>query len=123
MVADMTSAGSVSANLRRLRGIGDRTVKLFAATALVLFGLFLMLSWWSEPQSPIVLEGGALVAGGQLEAVLYDPSLGGRETGPSVVDSYMDKAGRSCRRFTDGPVDGVACQIQGDWRVVEMRQR
>lgn len=77
---------------------------------------------FEDSSSPIVYEAGALVATGRLEQVLYDPALGGREEGPSVGATFTNQAGHSCRRFTDGPVSGMACRRNGDWRVVEMRQ-
>jgi hypothetical protein len=96
------------------------------ALALGLFGagLFQGYRWAPEaPVSPVVYEAGALVATGELEQVLYDPALGGREEGPSVGEAFTNKSGHSCRTFTDGRVSGVACERSGDWRVVELRQQ
>lgn len=109
--------------VRRLRHAASVWFRHVLALALAALGLFLALSWWSEPGSPVVYEDGALVAAGRLEQALYDPSLGGRESGPSVGAEFRSDTGRACRRFADGPVNGIACQIEGDWRVIEMRQR
>lgn len=73
--------------------------------------------------SPVVYEAGALVATGELEQVLYDPALGGREEGPSVGEAFRNKAGHSCRTFTDEGIRGIACERSGDWRVMELRQQ
>lgn len=71
---------------------------------------------------PMVYEAGRLVASGQLEQVLDDPSLGGREEGPSVTATSKQGQGSDCRQFADGPVTGVACRQGGDWRIKEVRQ-
>lgn len=96
-----------------------------AALALALFGVGLIQGYrWAPdaPSSPVIYDEGALVATGALEDALYDPALGGREEGPSVGKAFTNKAGHSCRPFTDGRASGVACQRLGDWRVVELRQ-
>jgi hypothetical protein len=73
--------------------------------------------------SPVVYEAGVLVAAGELESVLYEPSLGAREEGPKVSDAFINSAAQTCRRFLDGSVTGVACRANGDWRVIEIQQK
>ena len=63
------------------------------------------------------------MASGRLQQVLNDPSTAGGEHGPTVGKDFTDKAGRSCRPFAQGAIDGTACRIEGEWRVIEMRQR
>ncbi|WP_162935617.1 hypothetical protein [Tsuneonella amylolytica] len=95
----------------------------FAAIGAVAIGAFLQGAWLVQGQeSPFVYEAGSLIAAGELESVLYDPSLLGYEGAPQVSDEFRNAQGQVCRRFTDDQVSGVACRVGGDWRVEEMRQ-
>lgn len=97
---------------------------LVLAAALV--ALVAVEAWrWTAappPSSPFVFEGGSLVASGELENALYDPALRRPGDGPTAGSAFAGAAGETCRRFTDGPVRGIACQREGDWRVIELRQ-
>jgi len=101
----------------------NRWVRLPAALALLAFGVFITLSIWSEPGSPVVVDGSKLVASSRLHQVLNDPSLATREGNPSVGARFTDTSGHSCHTFVQGTVNGTVCQIEGDWRVTEVRQR
>lgn len=119
MTATILDTGaSARPSTRRVRAL----LRYAAALVVMLFGLFMALSFWAEPGSPIVSEDGALIAGGRLEETLYDPSLSGRDTRPTLSAPFRD-GGRDCRRFADGGITGTACQVEGDWRVIEMKQR
>ena len=98
-------------------------VNLAFAGALIALAAFEVWRWTAAPPatSPVVYEGGSLVATGELEDALYDPSLR-RADGPVAGKPFAGAAGETCRRFVDGPVRGIACQREGDWRVTEMRQ-
>lgn len=106
-----------------LRGLRKRWVRWTAALAVMGFGVFITLSIWAEPGSPVAFHGGRLMASGRLQQVLNDPSAAGGEYGPTVGKDFTDKAGRNCRPFAQGAIDGTACRIDGEWLVIEMRQR
>lgn len=76
----------------------------------------------SSSNPPFVYEADRLVAAGALEEVLYDPTKGGREEGPTIISTFEGERGAQCRSFVDGRVKGVACQSGGDWRIIEIRQ-
>ena len=97
---------------------------LVVAGGLVALVAWQASDWWSAPAptSPFVFESGSLVAAGELEDALYDPSSRVRDGGLSAGDSFVNANGDTCRRFADGPVRGIACQRDGDWRVMELRQ-
>lgn len=105
------------------RGMRSRWVRWGAAAAVLWLGIFITLSIWAEPGSPVAFHGERLVASGRLQQVIRDPSSADREGGPRVGKAFADKAGRDCRSFTQGAVDGTVCRIEGEWRVIEMRQR
>jgi hypothetical protein len=101
----------------------NRWVRGAAALASLAFGVFITLSIWAEPGSPVVVDGSKLVASSRLHQVLNDPSLATREGNPSVGARFTDTSGHSCHPFAQGTVNGTVCQIEGDWRVTEVRQR
>ena len=90
---------------------------------MIWFGIFITLSIWAEPGSPVAFHGDRLVASGRLQAVLDGRSEGRGDHAPTAGKGYTDKAGRDCRPFTQGAVDGTACRVEGEWRVIELRQR
>lgn len=104
-------------------GLRNRWVRWGAALAVLWFGVFITLSIWAEPGSPVVFHGERLMASGRLQAVLDGRSEGHNEYGPTAGERFTDKAGRDCRPFTQGAVEGTACQVEGEWRVIETRQR
>ena len=112
--------GQVRRRSRRRRPL------LSAAIALGLLGLVAIEAdrWWSDPAvvSPVAYEAGSLVATGRLENALYNPSTAQRQGEPLAGPSFRNNQGETCRRFADGLVRGTACQREGDWRLVEMRQ-
>lgn len=123
MQTHILDASETPARSGWLHSLRNRWVRWAAALAVVWFGIFITLSIWAEPGSPVAFHGGMLMASGQLQQALNDPSVAGGEHGPTVGKGFTDKAGRSCRPFTQGAVDGTACRIEGEWRVIEMRQR
>jgi len=95
----------------------------------IVAGLFALAAfngyrWWAPTAeaSPVVYEGGSLVAAGDWENALYNPAPGAREGGLTVGRSFANRRGEACRRFAEGAIRGVACQRDGDWRVTELRQ-
>jgi hypothetical protein len=123
MQAHILDASETPARSGWLQSFRKRWVRWTAALAVVLFGVFVTLSIWAEPGSPVAFHGDTLLASGRLQQVLNDPSAGGHEHGPTAGKGFTDKAGRSCRPFAQGAIDGIACRIEGKWRVIEMRQR
>jgi hypothetical protein len=105
-----------------LRGLGNRWVKRAAALGVFLFGLFLTLSFWAEPGSPVVFDDGVMIASGRLQGVLEDPALGEHRGATVITETFKDKDGRQCRRFSEGLVTGVACRVGDGWRMIELRQ-
>jgi hypothetical protein len=103
--------------------LSNRWVRWTAALAVLWFGVFITLSIWAEPGSPVAFHGGKLMASGRLQQALNDPSVAGGEYAPTVGKDFTDKAGRSCRPFAQGAINGTACRIDGEWHVIEMRQR
>ncbi len=120
-ILDAVSHSAPPTGLRRT--LSKRWVRWGAALAVIWFGIFITLSIWAEPGSPVAFHGDRLVASGRLQAVLDGRSERQTEHGPTAGKGYTDKAGRDCRAFTQGAVDGTACQIEGEWRVIEIRQR
>ncbi|MCA1199682.1 hypothetical protein K9B35_17075 [Sphingomonas sp. R647] len=118
---DVTSEVPVRAGWRGT--FRNRWVRGAAALAVLAFGVFITLSIWAEPGSPVVVDGSKLVASSRLHQVLNDPSLATREGNPSIGARFTDKSGHSCHPFAQGTVNGTVCQIEGDWRVTEVRQR
>lgn len=72
--------------------------------------------------SPVVYEGGRLVASGELESVLYNPRYETGEDGPTAGVELRNRQNETCRSFADRKVKGVACQRGGDWGIAELRQ-
>ncbi|RSU29430.1 hypothetical protein CA238_15275 [Sphingomonas koreensis] len=62
------------------------------------FGVFITLSIWAEPGSPVAFHGGRLMASGRLQQVLNEPSAAGGEYGPTVGKGFTDKAGATAAR-------------------------
>ena len=125
MSSEQTATWSREAHRDYMPGNTVRRRGAQAVLGLGLLGLGLIqgYSWAPDASSsPVAYEAGALVATGELEQVLYDPALGGREEGPSAGRTFTNKEGHSCRPFSDKRVSGTACQRYGDWRVVELRQ-
>lgn len=118
---DTASPAAVTSGWRS--ALRTRWVRLPAALAVLAFGIFITLSIWAEPGSPVVVDGSKLVASSRLHQVLNDPSLATREGNPSIGARFTDKSGHSCHPFAQGTVNGTVCQIEGDWRVTEVRQR
>ncbi|ODP37687.1 hypothetical protein BFL28_01525 [Sphingomonas turrisvirgatae] len=106
-----------------MRGLGGKWTRRALAVMLTLFGAFITLSIWAEPGAPVVFDSGTMVASGRLQAMLNAPTIGDRIEGPSAGAPFTDKAGRKCRPFAQGAVDGTACQVEGGWRIIEMHQR
>lgn len=123
MKSHILNASETPAHSGLVQSLRKRWVRWVAALAVLWFGVFITLSIWAEPGSPVAFHGGRLMASGRLQQVLNDPSAGGGENSPTVGKDFTDKAGNSCRPFTQGVVDGTACRIEGEWRVTEMRQR
>lgn len=123
MQTPVLDAPESAAQSRWMPGLGNRWVRWTAALAVVWFGVFITLSIWAEPGSPVAFHGGKLMASGRLQQVLNDPSVARGENGPTAGKDFTDKAGNSCRPFTLGVIDGTACRINGEWRVIETRQR
>lgn len=110
---------------KKVEGSG-RHSRIQAAFVVAVFasGLFGGYQLAPEPEgaSPVVYEAGRLVATGELENALYDPSLRAEEDRPVAGGAFVNGEGQTCRRFKDGKVEGLACQRGGDWSVAELRQ-
>ena len=109
--------------MRPDRASARRVGQVAVVGLLLVLGASQLSDLWAPQRTIVAYEAGSLVATDALESVLYDPTLGGREEGPSVSRIFKDKAGQDCRRFVDGLVSGTACQRHGDWRVVEISQK
>lgn len=71
-----------------------------------------------NPASPVVPEGGRLVAAAALEEALYTRLASQPvEEGPKIGLTFRDRDGKICRTFTDLAASGLACREGGDWRV------
>ena len=68
--------------------------------------------------SPVQLEGGRLVASGDLENALYAQLASApADHGPRIGMTYRDKTGAICRTFQDAGSSGLACREGGNWRI------
>ncbi len=101
---------------------------LFVA-ALLVVGLFQTLIIFAddEPTPPLRMAGTHLVASGMLSYALHQPDAASLERAPAVGPRSRDADGRECRRFAgradvEGTIAGTACLIEGEWRVVDLRQ-
>lgn len=73
--------------------------------------------------SPIVTEGGRLVASAELEKTLYThlasmPAVSGSRIGLT----FHDRSGAICRTFEYQSTSGLACREGGDWRIRSLFQ-
>jgi hypothetical protein len=78
----------------------------------------------SGPSAPVALEGGALVASGEIEQAL-DTRLASAPAsdGARIGLTFRDRSGAICRSFEDEKVSGLACRADGDWKVRGLFQR
>lgn len=103
---------------------------LGALFALVLVaGLFQTAALFAddEPTPVLSMRGNHLVATGILRASLFEDAVPGNRSRPVVGPRQRSVDGVECRRFAgrpdrDGAVTGTACLIEGDWRIIEVRQ-
>ena len=101
---------------------GRTWAKVLFVVALVGLGFFQGLHMADAPDTPVAYQHGQLVATDALKQALYDPSTRARGGGPAAGAEYANEAGETCRRFVHRELRGSACQQDGDWRIVEMRQ-
>lgn len=105
------------------RDVAGRTwAKVLFVVLLVGLGLIQGYHLADVPDTPVAYEQGRLVATEALENALHDPSTQGRVGAPAAGAPFANQAGERCRRFVDRDVRGIACQQDGDWRIVELRQ-
>lgn len=78
---------------------------------------------WMIEETPVIdFEAGRLVAMGELESTLYNPAYGSKEDGYAAEMEFAAADGSTCRRFVRDELSGVACQHEGDWRLVSLEQ-
>lgn len=90
----------------------------------------LMASGWSglawmqakPAETPVVWQDSQLVATGELQQALYVPEAVAPQSNVKVSETFKSQSGETCRRFTEGLVNGIACQRLGDWRITELHQ-
>jgi hypothetical protein len=73
--------------------------------------------------SPVVTQGGQLVASAGLDNALAI-RLASRpaDTGPRIGLTFRDKAGAICRTFEDKAASGLACREDGHWHIRSLFQ-
>jgi hypothetical protein len=119
----MMEQGAETGHWAGARDVAGRTwAKVLFVVVLVGLGLIQGYHLADVPDTPVAYEQGRLVATDRLENALHDPATGARVGGPAAGAPFANAAGERCRRFVDGEVRGVACQQEGDWRIVELRQ-
>lgn len=101
---------------------GRTWAKVLFVVVLVGLGFYQGLHLADAPDSPVAYQNGRLVAIDRLSNALHDPSTRSIDGGPVAGRPFANPAGEQCRRFIDRTVSGVACQQDGDWRIVELRQ-
>ncbi len=95
---------------------------------LLLVGLFQTMILIADGDNPILhMDGRSLVASGPLETALRDGFAAQVSNGPQAGERFRNAAGTECRRFAgrpavEGPIAGTACMVDGEWRIVELRQ-
>jgi hypothetical protein len=119
----MMEQGAETGQWAVARDVAGRTwAKVLFVVLLVGLGLIQGYHLADVPDTPVAYEQGRLVATDALENALHDPSTRGRVGAPAAGAAFANGAGERCRRFVDREVRGIACQQDGDWRIVELRQ-
>ena len=90
--------------------------------AALLVGAIQIYGWVSPSPSLIVYDAGRVVAAGELDYVLDDPSQGGGASGITAGGQFAGESGEECRRFAQGYLSGIACFQNGQWHLMEMTQ-
>ena len=101
---------------------GRTWAKVLFVVVLVGLGFIQGMHMADAPDTPVAYQEGRLVAVDALKHALYTPSGQARAGGPRAGVQFDNAAGEHCRRFIDRDVRGTACQQDGDWRIIELRQ-
>ena len=113
-IVDLAAAREERAARRSLPLWGQAAA--LAATLAV--GVFTGSILSGGPASPIHVQDGRLVAGGDLENALYAQLVSApADHGPRIGMTYRDKSGAICRTFQDEGSSGLACREGGDWQI------
>lgn len=89
-----------------------------AIAASLVLGLSLGLRPWM-PVASVAETGGAIVAAGPLANALDTQLASNQSTGGAVRIgiSFTDRAGRYCRSFESGTIDGIGCRKGDRWQL------
>ncbi len=92
----------------------------FAIAASLMLGV--MLGAQMQWQGPVVLRGGALMAGSRL-ALNLDSQLAAAPTGTDtrILASFRRSSGEICRAFTGATVAGIACRAGLGWHIERLQ--
>lgn len=94
-----------------------------ALAASLVLGLTIGLQPWA-PTADVTSDNGVLVASGPLADAL-DTRLASNQPADAAVRiglSFRDNAGRYCRSFESGTIDGIGCRAGGDWQLERTRR-
>ena len=101
----------------------NRRIAVGVGVVALIVGSQIFLSDSQDDFSPVLHDGNGVIVGGLIENVLDDRDGSAFEGGPTAGEVFETAQGITCRTFTQGDVDGTACDVGGEWRIVEMRQR
>lgn len=94
-----------------------------ALAASLVIGLTIGLQPWG-PTADVTSDNGVLVASGPLADAL-DTRLASNQAADASVRiglSFRDNAGRYCRSFESGTIDGIGCRADGGWQLERTRR-
>ncbi|MBJ7440173.1 MAG: anti-sigma factor [Sphingopyxis sp.] len=122
----LVTAGNVDASLddrRAAKRSRFEAVHWGALAASLVLGLTIGLRPWL-PAADVTSDNGVLVASGPLAAAL-DTRLASNQPADAKVRiglSFRDRAGRYCRSFESGAIDGIGCRDDDRWQLERTRR-
>ena len=100
---------------------GRRIAVALGVVALVV-GSQVIMSDSSDDYAPVLYSDGDVIVGGLIENVLDERDGADIEGGPTAGETFETEQGVPCRTFQQGDVKGTACDLESEWRVIELRQ-
>ena len=112
-------ASFVERRSERVRPIGVPQWAAMAATLVIGIGLGTVVGAGGETASPIVVDGGQMVAAASLDRTLTRQLASTDQQGSTtrVGLTFRNQQGSLCRTFSDKAASGLACRSGSGWRI------